>query len=105
MAKTYDSKQFSALQRKALFIILGAAALRFLMAAILPLVPDELYYLDWSHSLSFGYYDHPPTVAWLIAFSRFLFSWLPAEFWDGRMHVRGVGIFVGIAVSYFSWHL
>ena len=33
---------------------------------LLPLVADEAYYLDWSKSVSLGYYDHPPMTAWLI---------------------------------------
>ena len=32
----------------------------------LPLLADEAYYLDWSRQLAWGYFDHPPMVAYLI---------------------------------------
>jgi 4-amino-4-deoxy-L-arabinose transferase-like glycosyltransferase len=41
--------------------------LRLIMAASLPLAPDEAYYWLWSQHLQFGYFDHPPMVAYWIA--------------------------------------
>ncbi|MFN7308713.1 MAG: glycosyltransferase family 39 protein, partial [Acetobacteraceae bacterium] len=41
-------------------------ALRFVLAAILPLSPDEAYYWVWSRNLQPGYLDHPPMVAFFI---------------------------------------
>jgi 4-amino-4-deoxy-L-arabinose transferase-like glycosyltransferase len=41
-------------------------ALRLLLAAILPLAPDEAYYWVWSRDLQGGYLDHPPMVALFI---------------------------------------
>jgi 4-amino-4-deoxy-L-arabinose transferase-like glycosyltransferase len=38
-------------------------AVRLMMAATLPLAPDETYYWVWSHALATGYLDHPPMVA------------------------------------------
>lgn len=38
----------------------------------MPLTGDEAYYWAWSRHLAFGYLDHPPMVAWLIAAT----SWL-----------------------------
>jgi 4-amino-4-deoxy-L-arabinose transferase-like glycosyltransferase len=47
--------------------IIGVATiLRFVMAAIVPIVPDEAYYWDWSRHLAAGYFDHPPVIALLI---------------------------------------
>lgn len=40
--------------------------LRLIAAARLPLVPDETYYRLWAQHPAFGYYDHPPMVAWWI---------------------------------------
>ncbi len=37
------------------------------LAAALPLVADEAYYLGWSRDLRWGYLDHPPGVAWWAA--------------------------------------
>jgi undecaprenyl-diphosphatase len=51
----------------ALGVVAFATALRFIVGARLPLLPDETYYWDWSRHLAFGYFDHPPMIAWLIA--------------------------------------
>lgn len=42
--------------------------IRLLVAAVVPLAPDEAYYWVWSHALAPGYLDHPPMVAlWIRA--------------------------------------
>jgi undecaprenyl-diphosphatase len=51
----------------ALAVIAFATVLRLIVGARLPLLPDETYYWDWSRHLDFGYFDHPPMIAWLIA--------------------------------------
>ncbi|MGN6423007.1 MAG: ArnT family glycosyltransferase [Asticcacaulis sp.] len=48
-------------------LLIGLTLLRLLAAARAGLVPDETYYWLWAQHLSFGYYDHPPMVAWWIA--------------------------------------
>lgn len=53
--------------RQALLFLGLAAALRIVLAAALPLFPDEAYYWEWSRQLAGGYFDHPPMIAWLIA--------------------------------------
>jgi len=50
-----------------LFALAALTALRLVMAATLPLSPDEAYYWLWSQHLQFGYFDHPPMVAYWIA--------------------------------------
>lgn len=50
-----------------LAVLAGLTVLRGLFAAFVELSPDEAYYWSWSTRLAFGYYDHPPAVAWLIA--------------------------------------
>lgn len=47
--------------------VIGAALVRAVLSAMVPLLPDETYYWDWSRHLAAGYYDHPPAIAWLIA--------------------------------------
>ena len=39
---------------------------RIVAAATTPLTEDEAYYRLWSQHLAFGYYDHPPMIAWWI---------------------------------------
>jgi len=41
-------------------------ALRLILAARMPLAPDEAYYFLWSQHLQAGYFDHPPMVALFI---------------------------------------
>jgi len=50
----------------ALFLLLTLTGLRLLVAAVMPLSPDEAYYWVWSRALQPGYLDHPPMVALFI---------------------------------------
>ncbi len=52
--------------KAALVVLTVAAAVRLLLAATVPLVPDEAYYWEWSRHLATGYFDHPPAIAWLV---------------------------------------
>ena len=60
--------------RTALAIVLAGAAIRVLLAAIVPLVPDETYYWEWSRRLAGGYFDHPYGVALSIRAGTALFA-------------------------------
>lgn len=51
----------------ALLLVAFATLLRVVLAVSVPLVADEAYYWEWSRRLAFGYFDHPPVIAWLIA--------------------------------------
>jgi 4-amino-4-deoxy-L-arabinose transferase-like glycosyltransferase len=44
----------------------GLSALRLVGAALIPLTEDEAYYRLWAQHLAFGYFDHPPMIAWWI---------------------------------------
>jgi 4-amino-4-deoxy-L-arabinose transferase-like glycosyltransferase len=46
-----------------LVALIALTALRLIVAAAVPLVPDEAYYWVWSRALAPGYPDHPPMVA------------------------------------------
>ncbi len=63
---------------------------RFVLAAWIPLIPQEAYYWMYSRHLDFGYFDHPPFVAWMI--------WLgTAIFGTDEFGVRIVGELLMIA--------
>lgn len=47
-------------------VLLGVTLVRLLVAAVVPLHPDEAYYWEWSRHLAPGYFDHPPAIALLI---------------------------------------
>jgi 4-amino-4-deoxy-L-arabinose transferase-like glycosyltransferase len=55
--------------------------LRAYAAFNFPLTADETYYWSWSLHPSFGYTDHPPMVAWLIAAG----SWLGHSYGSVRL--------------------
>ncbi len=53
--------------------VIGLVTLfRLYAAAVMPLNDDEMYYWVWSVHPAYGYVDHPPVVAWLIAAASFL---------------------------------
>ena len=43
--------------------LLVLTIVRFWIACVVPLAPDEAYYWTWSRALQAGYLDHPPMVA------------------------------------------
>ena len=51
--------------RPAIGVSLLAGAFRVVWPLGLELYGDEAYYRLWSQRLAFGYFDHPPLVAWL----------------------------------------
>lgn len=52
--------------------VVGAALLRMILSALVPLLPDETYYWEWSRRLEGGYFDHPPGIALLVAIGTML---------------------------------
>lgn len=53
---------------RAVLALLGLTLVRLLVAALVPLSPDEAYYWVWSLAPAAGYLDHPPMVAlWIRA--------------------------------------
>jgi 4-amino-4-deoxy-L-arabinose transferase-like glycosyltransferase len=59
------------------FILAALTACRIWAASHLGLVPDETYYWLWSRVPSWGYYDHPPMIAWWIWLSTRIFGPTP----------------------------
>lgn len=48
--------------------------LSLLQAATTGLFDDEAYYWVYSQYLDWGYFDHPPMIAWLIKLGTSLFA-------------------------------
>ena len=71
---TLDSKRQMLAWRWSAFWIALAFAVRTLIALLVPLLPDETYYWDWSRHLQAGYFDHPPGVALLIRAGTAIFG-------------------------------
>ncbi|MDC0709975.1 glycosyltransferase family 39 protein [Stigmatella sp. ncwal1] len=57
----------SAPMKACLTLLALSAAIRLTLALGTDVYFDEAYYWQWSRRLDWGYYDHPPLVAWLIA--------------------------------------
>ncbi len=53
-------------------LILGFTLLRIVVAAVLPLTPQEAYYWLWSRELAWSYFDHPPLASYSIALTTAL---------------------------------
>ena len=58
-------------------ISLSFLAVHLAIAALLPLFDDEAYYALWARHLAFGYYDHPPMIAYMIRMGTSLFGESP----------------------------
>ena len=55
-------------------LIVGFTALRLLLAAMLPLLPEEAYYWSWSRELDWSFFDHPPLSAYVMALTTAAFG-------------------------------
>jgi dolichol-phosphate mannosyltransferase len=47
------------------------------VAALVPLLPEEAYHWNFARHLDWSYYDHPPMIAWSIALGRLLLGDTP----------------------------
>lgn len=70
---------------------------RFAAAWTTPLFyGDEPYYWLWSKHLAWGYFDHPPVVAWIVRLGTTLFG-------DTEFGVRFVPLALSIPISLCVW--
>jgi len=70
-------KGVNQLTRNKIVFTVGLAVftiLNFFSASTMELHFDEAYYWIWSRNTSFGYFDHPPMIAWLIKAGQLLFN-------------------------------
>ncbi|WP_443747941.1 ArnT family glycosyltransferase [Asticcacaulis solisilvae] len=58
-------------------LLTALTVLRLVTAARADLVPDESYYWLWAQHPAFGYFDHPPMVAWWIGAFTTVFGHSP----------------------------
>jgi len=89
----------SALERRTLVILALLAALiavRGAVAAVTPLAFDEAYYWQWSKNLAWGYYDHPPAIAFIIRAGTAIFG-------DTSLGVRFVPWVLSIVATVAVW--
>ncbi|WP_420401057.1 ArnT family glycosyltransferase [Flagellimonas sp.] len=80
-----------------LFYLLLAAlfVLNLIQASFTELIFDEAYYWYYAQNLDWGYFDHPPMVAFLIEIS----SW----FFDGELGVRFMSCLLSVGTYVVLW--
>lgn len=81
--------------RLALVVVLAAAAVRLALAGLVPLLPYETYYWEWSRRPAPSYFDHPPAISAVIAFGTALFG-------DTRVGVRFGAVLLSLVGSVAS---
>ena len=64
-------------RQRAFAVVTLASMVQFIVAAVVPLDPDETYYWDWSRHLAPGYLAHPPMIALLVKAGVILFGATP----------------------------
>ena len=75
-----------------ILVILAMLAIRLIVASQIHLTEDEAYYRLWSMAPAFGYFDHPPMIAWWIWLGRRLGG-------DNALGVRLIPILASAATS------
>lgn len=71
--------------------------LNCIQAYFTDLIYDEAYYWHYAQELSWGYFDHPPMVAFLIKLSSY--------FADGELGVRFMSCVLSIGTVFTLWQL
>lgn len=61
-------------QNKFAWFVCSLLVVRLYFMSVTGLGDDEAYYWDWSRTLAWSYFDHPPMTAWLIRISTSLFG-------------------------------
>lgn len=87
-------KSRSLLQQKHYWLaaLLAVTAIRFFMAWVIPISPEEAYHWNFARHLDWSYFDHPPMLAWAIAVGRLVFG-------DTELGVRLVPLLFSIGTA------
>jgi dolichol-phosphate mannosyltransferase len=83
-------------KRLALGFILAFGVFHLVFSAFVGLSGDEAYYWQWSRHLDWGYYDHPPFVAYQIAFG----TWILGQ---NELGVRFVTVLLSTAILWLIY--
>ncbi|WP_435623667.1 ArnT family glycosyltransferase [Flagellimonas sp.] len=80
-----------------LFLILTASLfiLNLVQSSLTELIYDEAYYWYYAQNLDWGYFDHPPMVAFMIKLSGLLF--------DGELGVRFMSCLLSVGTYLIIW--
>ncbi|HQR91933.1 MAG: hypothetical protein B7Y15_07755 [Bacteroidetes bacterium 24-39-8] len=69
-------KNFPNLGRQLVLMILGIALLKLVVASLLELGNDEVYYWTYAIAPDWNHFDHPPMVGWMIQLTTFNLHWV-----------------------------
>lgn len=78
------------------WVALASLAWRGWVSVALPVTGDEALFYWWSRFLDYGYYDHPPMVAWWIAAVR-------AVLGDASWAIRLPAVLLPLGVGWAMW--
>lgn len=79
-----------------LLAVAGLTALRLVVAGRAELLPEEAYYWTYAQNPAWGYFDHPPMVAWIIGAGTHWFG-------DTEFGVRFVNILLSVGTCLALW--
>jgi dolichol-phosphate mannosyltransferase len=85
-------------QLAAIGLVVVSYAIRLVYLGQLPLLPSEAYYWDYAQHLDFGYLDHPPMIALMIALGTRLLG-------NNEFGVRAPALACSLATLGFSFGL
>lgn len=83
--------------RTFLYLLATILAINIVQSYYTELIFDEAYYWYYAQHLAFGYFDHPPMVAWMIG--------LGSVFFDGELGVRLVSCVLSIGTIALLWSI
>jgi len=86
----------SKLPRTLLILLAVIFVLNLVQAFFMELIFDEAYYWHYSQNMAFGYFDHPPMVAWLIGLGSLLF--------DGNLGIRFLSCLLSVGTILILWN-
>ena len=95
IGKTYLMKQ--TFPKLFLYLLGGIFLLNLAQSFFTELIYDESYYWYYAQNLDWGYFDHPPMVAFLIKLSSIFF--------DGELGVRFLSCILGVGTIAILWTL
>jgi hypothetical protein len=72
--------------------LLAFIPVRVAMIPIIPILPEEAYHWNFARHLDWGYYDHPPMIAWAIAAGR-------AVLGDNAFGIRAVTVLFSLGTT------
>ena len=69
-------KNFPNLGRQLVLMLLGIALFKLVLAALLELGNDEVYYWTYAIAPDWNHFDHPPMVGWMIQLTTLNLHWV-----------------------------